>query len=93
MAHVREELALGPAGLHGLVARDRQVGVDSRQFRGPGFDGALEAFLVLNELDVAAMDLGEHLVEAVDELGDLVFAFAFTLDADVVDAISCAQRA
>ena len=92
VTHVGQELALGPARFHRLVTCDRQVGVDGRKLRGPGFDGALQPFLVLDELDVAAMNLREHLVEAVDELGDLVLALAFTLDSHVVHPVIGSPR-
>ena len=88
VAHVGEELALGAAGFHGLVTRGGQVGVDRAQFGGPLFDGALETFLMAQQIDVAPVDLGEHAVESVNQLADFVCAGAF--DAHVVAAV-CAR--
>ena len=54
----------------------RQLGVGRAQLRGARLDGLLELLLVLQQLRVALLDLAEHLVEAVDQLADLVVAAA-----------------
>ncbi len=87
MAHVCQELALSAARFHRLVARDGQVRVHGGEFGSSGFDCTLESFLALHELDIAAMDLREHLVEAGDEIRDFVLALTLTLDANVVDLV------
>ena len=74
VAHVGEELALGAAGFHGLVARRRHVGVERAQFGRARLDCRFEALLLLQQLRVALLDLVEHLVEAVDEHRHLVVA-------------------
>jgi hypothetical protein len=84
VAHVCQELALSAARFHRLVARHGQVCVHRGELGGSGFDRTLESFLVLHELDIAAMDLRKHLVDAVDEIRDFVLALTLTLDANVV---------
>ena len=44
------------------------------QLRGARLDGLLEPFLVLQQLPSRRLDLAEHLVEAGDQLADLVAA-------------------
>ena len=83
VAHVGEELALGAAGFHRLVARADEVGVGGAQFGRARLDGLLELILVVQELQVALLNLAEHLVEAADQLADLVVA-AVRLGAQVV---------
>ena len=43
--------------------------------------------LCCTELDIAAMDLRKHLVEAVDEVRDFVLALTLTLDANIVGPV------
>ena len=72
VAHVREELALRPARLHRLVACIGEVGVRGPQFGHAIVDCLLEVVLLNEQLPVAPLDFRQHLVEAVDQLPDLV---------------------
>ena len=55
------------------------------------FDGALELFLVLDQLGIPILDLDEHLVEPVNQLADLVVTGP--LDAHIVAMLArdCAR--
>ena len=83
VAHVGEELALGAAGFHRLVARADEIGVGGAQLGGARLDGLLELILVMQQLQVPLLNLAEHLVESADQLADLVVA-AVRLGAKVV---------
>jgi hypothetical protein len=72
MAHVGQELAFRPAGVHRLVASRDQLLVRRPQLRRPGVDGLFEVLLLQQELLIAPLNLAEHLVEVVDEVADLV---------------------
>ena len=56
------------------------------QLRGARLDGLLELLLMPQQLPVALLNLAEHLVEAVDQLADLVVAEL--LDAQVVAVVA-----
>ena len=76
MAHVCEELALGPVGFHGPVAGDQEVGIGVAQLGRACLDGPFEIGVLLLQLPVAVLDLRQHVVEPGDELADFVGASA-----------------
>ena len=84
VAHVREELALRPARFHRPVAGVHQFQVAGLEFGRARIDRALEIVLLREQLKVALLDVGEHGVELIDQLADLVLVAV--LRADVVAA-------
>ena len=86
VAHVGEELALGPARFHRLVARRDEIRVRGAQLRGANLDRLLELLLVPLELPVPLLNLAEHLVEPAHQLADLVAAAL--LDPQIVPVVA-----
>jgi hypothetical protein len=70
-----------------------QAFVHLPQLRGTAHDRFLEAVAVLGKLAVAGLDLGEHVVEAVDQSPDLVVAELRGADAVVFFARDQARSA
>ena len=74
VAHVGEEFALGAARLHRPIARPDELLVDAPQLRGARVDGAFEVQLLQLQLPIAPVDLVHHLVDAGDQLPQLIVA-------------------
>ena len=72
VAHVGQEQALGAVGGLRLVAREVGLFLGQRELLGAVGDFEFEAVAVRSERRVARLDLGQHAVDAVDELAHLV---------------------
>jgi hypothetical protein len=74
VAHVRQELALGAAAFHGLVASGLEPAVRVAELDRPGQNGLFEIGVLGVQLLVAALNLGQHAVEPFDQFANLVSA-------------------
>ena len=72
VTHIGEKLAFGAAGRLGLVPGLDQLDIGSQQLGSACLNFVLQAVAMSQQFAVAALDFGEHLIERIGELPELV---------------------